>query len=251
MISVALAAIILLSAYLCLNAGFASQKLVESRAEVIQTARVAMAIMSADLRSACPLSKDFEFLGMHRMLDEVEADNLDFATHNYVPRRPREADFCEVSFFVEKDPGSGRCTLWRRRNPTIALDPLAGGSREEIAHGLRGVRFEYYDGYDWYDTWGETEGDHKAKKPSLDKANLSGMPEAVRITLSFDPSPGSTNAAALEKDTAVEPPLVFQTVARLNLAALSQRSAASGSSTNSAKGARGPATRETETGGTN
>ncbi|MDB6077849.1 MAG: gspJ [Akkermansiaceae bacterium] len=250
MLSVALASIILLSAYLCLSAGFASQKLVESRAEVIQTARVAMALMSADLRSACPLSKDFEFLGMHRLLDDVEADNIDFATHNYVPRRPREGDFCAVSFFVEKDPESGRCTLWRRRNPAIALDPLAGGSREEIAHGLRGVRFEYYDGYDWYDTWGETEKDRKKAKPSLEAPNLSGMPEAVRITLSFDPSPGATNTASAGKDTA-EPPLVFQTVARLNLAAISQRGADGGASPNSPQGTRGPATPATESGGTN
>src|SRR5258708_32744881 len=89
-ISASLMAMILGAAYLCLNAAISGQKLIEPRAEVLQNARVAMAMLSADLRSACPLSKDFEFLGMHRMLDEVEADNLEFATHNYIPRRPRE-----------------------------------------------------------------------------------------------------------------------------------------------------------------
>ena len=37
--------------------------MVEPRVEVFQNARVAMALMTADLRDACPLSKDFDFLG--------------------------------------------------------------------------------------------------------------------------------------------------------------------------------------------
>src|SRR5437867_11011083 len=56
-ISSALMALILVSAYLCLTSGLASRKLIESRAEAVQNARVAMALLSADLRCACPLSK--------------------------------------------------------------------------------------------------------------------------------------------------------------------------------------------------
>src|SRR5579859_7715500 len=85
MISAALIALILVSGYACLNAAVSSRKLIEPRLEVFQNARVAMAIMTADLRAACPLSKDYDFLGMHRMLGDVQADNLDFATHNYTP----------------------------------------------------------------------------------------------------------------------------------------------------------------------
>src|SRR6266498_3787519 len=79
-ISASLMAILLVGAYLCLSSGLASQKLIESRGEAVQSARVALALMSADLRGACPLSKDIQFLGMDRMLGDVEADNLDFAT---------------------------------------------------------------------------------------------------------------------------------------------------------------------------
>jgi hypothetical protein len=207
-----------------------------------------MAIMSADLRGACPLSTNYPFLGMHRKVGDRDADNLDFATHNYTPRRPHEGDFCEVSFFVEKDPVSGTFTLWRRRNPTLAFDPLSGGSREEIARGLLGLEFEYYDGFDWYDTWGDVEGKGKQLTSSRDHPNLFGLPDAVRITLLFDrsprprappPSPATTPSLettaspakpiASEKDTA-EPPLVFQTVARLNLAHSSERGVTGGSS---------------------
>ena len=245
-ISAALMTMILVSAYFCLSAAYSSQKLIEPRVEVIQNARVAMAIMSADLRGACPLSTNYSFLGMHRMLGEMESDNLDFATHNYTPNRPHEGDFCEVSFFVDKDPVSGTGTLWRRRNPTLAFDPLSGGQREEIARGVLGLRFEYYDGFDWYDDWGDTEGNGKQLTSSRDQPNLFGMPDAVRITLLFDPNPRSrappssvkapapeaaafpTAPGSSEKDAA-EPPLVFQTVARLNLAHSSERGVGGGS----------------------
>jgi prepilin-type N-terminal cleavage/methylation domain-containing protein len=229
-ISSALMALIVVSAYLCLHAAVSSQKLIEPRVGVFQSARVALALMTADLRCACPLSKEFQFLGMQRKMGEMEADNLDFATHNYTPRRAREGDYCQVSFYVDKDPESGQTALYRRRNPTIALDPLTGGNREELARGLTGVRFEYYDGFDWYDTWGEVEGAAKAQSSYRVRSNLSGMPEAVRITLWFDPNP-RTNAVESQAKTVAEPPLVFQTVARLNLAAHSQPSASSGSDT--------------------
>ena len=232
-ISAALMALILTAAYMCLNAAISGQKLIEPRAEVIQTARVIMGMISADLRSACTLSKDYEFLGMHRMLGDVQADNLDFATHNYSPKRANEGDFCEVSYFVQKESENetSRVSLWRRRNPTIAPDPLSGGNREQLARGLRGVSFEYFDGFDWYDTWGEIADRKKQKQQDAADLppNLSGMPEAVRVTLWFDPNPKPPK----EGEERSEPPLVFQTVVRLNLSAASQSGLSSGSTSSS------------------
>ena len=241
MISVGLGAMILASAYMCLSAAISSRKTIEPRSEVFQNARVAMALITADLRSACPLSKDFEFLGMHRQLGSMDADNLDFATHNYSPARPNEGDFCEVSYFVEKDRETGKYSLWRRRNPTIAPDPLNGGRQEEIARGIQGVRFEYFDGYDWYDDWGEikTEGKSKADTSNREQYNLTGMPEAVRVTLWFDSNPDrrtkpseSLDETTAPTTTATEPPLVFQSVARLNFAAMVNAASSTTSTTN-------------------
>ena len=175
-----------------------------------------MALLSADLRAACPLSPDLEFLGADRMLGDVEADNLDFATHNFAPRRPHEADVCEVSYYVQKDRDSDSFSLWRRRDATLDAKPLDGGSRELIAEAVRGVRFEYYDGFEWYDTWGDLEG-KVAATTRLDRWNLYGMPEAVRITLWLDHN--QRKVGRTPRDTpAAEPPRMFQTIARLNLA---------------------------------
>jgi len=225
-ISATLMAIILASAYACFDAGIRGRRMIEPRVEVFQNARVAMALITADLRDACPLSKDFDFLGMQRTIGQMRADNLDFATHNYTPKAEREADFCETSVYLEKDPATGRLTLFRRRNPILAPDPLSGGSKEEIATGLLGARFEYFDGLDWYDTWGEIK-DKKQQSSNRDQPNLSGMPEAVRITLWFDSDPQMKIA---EGETNTNRPMVFQTVAQLMLADAAQQSSSSSSS---------------------
>jgi len=227
LISAALMALILVCAYACLSACLSSQKMIEPRADVLQNARVAMTLMSADLRNACPLSSDYALLGMQRMLGDAEADNLDFATHNYTPRRPQESDYCEVSYFVDKDQ-SGQMCLYRRRNPTLAPDPLSGGSREEIAEGVIGVRFEYFDGTDWYDKWGNAENPEQNVGLSEEQANQKGLPEAVRITLMFDSDPKSNPAVNAGAESSAGTPLVFQTVTRLMLAGQSQASPSSG-----------------------
>jgi prepilin-type N-terminal cleavage/methylation domain-containing protein len=211
-ISAAVASIILVASYLCLSAGVASQKLIEPRTEVLQSARVALAMMSADLRSACSLSPDYDFVGAQRTLGDIEADNLDFATHYHTPARPNEGDYCQISYYGDKGRGTNRFSLWRRRNPHLEPDPInSGGSKEEIARGLRGLTLEYFDGLDWYDTWGDANVDKKVKYTTTPPPNLSGFPEAVRITLLLDPDPEKSG----EKR---EPPLAFQTVVRLELA---------------------------------
>lgn len=226
MISSALMALILVSAYLCLNAGIAGKKMVEPRADIFQSARVALAMLSADLRGACVLPGDAAFLGMKRMVGDVEADNLDFATHNYTPRHAREGDFCEVSYYAEQNPQTGRFSLWRRRNPTLAPDPLAGGSKAEIARDVLGVRFEYSDGLDWFENWGEIRSKAKAANSQREQSNLAGLPKAVRISLMLDSNLKSKNSSP-SGERVIEPPLVFKTVAHLNLAAVAQAGAES------------------------
>jgi hypothetical protein len=191
-----------------------------------------MGLMAADLRSACPMDKQLDFLGMHRTLGEAAADNVDFATHNYTPRRAQEGDFCEESFFVDQDPETKQLCLYRRRNPRLSPDPLSGGRREELARGVRGLRLEYYDGLDWYDTWGDAEGRGKPQSSLKPQTNLEGLPEAVRITLWLDtnPQPRKTELEATGEKPPVDAPLVFQTVARLNLAGAVRDSASSANS---------------------
>jgi prepilin-type N-terminal cleavage/methylation domain-containing protein len=226
-ISAALMALILGAAYLCLHAGMSAQRLLDPRLEATQYARVALDRLTADLRGACPLDPGFEFIGLDRTLGDAEADNLDFATLNHTPRRPGEGDFCQTSYYVEPDARTGELVLWRRRNPRIGLDPFAGGTQEEIARGLRRLNFEYFDGLDWYDFWGDAEGRRQTADSNRLRTNLNGLPDAVRITIAFATTsprgpPGGT--APGTESGAAEPPLVFQTIVRLPVTASSSGS---------------------------
>jgi type II secretion system protein J len=224
-ISGGLMSVILVSAYLCLSAGTDSQRMVEARSDSAQSARVALAMIAAELRSAVPLSKEMEFIGMRRTVDEVDSDNLDFATRNYVPKTLGEADWCEVSYFVQKDQKTSEYVLYRRRDPTPDPEPLAGGAQEEIVRGVRGFRLEYYDGWDWYDEWGDPLG--KQKFATFPDPNVSGLPEAVKITLTLD---NEERVAEGETKSTV----VLQTTARINMALFFYRATGGGTSSTNA-----------------
>jgi hypothetical protein len=241
-ISSGLMSVLLVGAYMCLSAGISGQKLVEARADVAQKARVALALISADLRSACPLSKDVEFSGVQRVIGKVQADNIDFGTHNYFPKAPHESDFCEVSYFVDMNRETGNFSLWRRRDSSPDPEPLAGGTREEVAENVLGVRFEYYDGFKWYDDWGDPDKQRRAETSRLEHPNLFGLPEAVRITLSFSPESAKKKKQASEPEEEPENPpeaVVYQTVVRLNLAGSAAQTDSTSSSTPAAPTAPG------------
>jgi type II secretion system protein J len=237
-ISAALMAIVMGSTYLCLSAGVKGQRLIEARSEGVQSARTALNIIAADLRSAIPMPGNVNFLGMRRTVEGVDADNLDFSTRNYEPKHAREPDYCEISYFLTPDKESDSYLLIRRRDPTPDPEPLEGGMQQEIARGVRGLRIEYYDGFDWFDDWGDPEG--KTKGMLIPPSNSSGLPEAVRITIVFDPEikPKRRDVSAQTKTETEEEkaPMTFQTVARVELAPLYNRQASSQSSGNNNAG---------------
>ena len=238
-VSLAIMVGVLAGAYYSVSSALDGQKMVESRADVAQAGRVALALLSQDLRSACPLSPELEFVGLHRMREDMPADNLDFATHNWSPEAPGEGDFCEVSYFVERNPETGDVGLWRRRDSSPDDKPLEGGRREEIASGVRGFRLEYFDGFSWYESWGKTSGlEVEQKASSRTEFNWSGLPDAVRITLTLStPEEATRKRFSRQKPAAGElvaqpvafRTLTFQTVARLNLSTRPEGSTGPGS----------------------
>ncbi len=233
-ISAGLMSIVLASSYLCLSAGVAGKKLIDGRADAAQSGRTALAAMAADIRAAVPLPGQTEMVGLRRTLGGANADNLDFATRNYTPRQPREADQIEISYFLTRDPQSDSFILARRRDPTPDPEPLEGGAREEIARGVHGLLFEYYDGFEWYEEWGDPDG--KTRGMLFPPSNSYGLPEAVRITIAFDPEDLKAQRAGDggESEAPKKSPITFQTTVRLDLAptfnrqAVSQRNSSAG-----------------------
>ena len=127
-------ALILVSAYLCLGAGFSAQKVIEPRAEIIQNARVAMAIMTADLRAACPLSKIRDF-HRHDADDGRTWRRTILISRRIITRRATRAKaiFARKAFISTRIRRRDNSASGAGATRLIALDALSGGSKEEIA----------------------------------------------------------------------------------------------------------------------
>src|SRR5262249_3978386 len=140
----------------------------------------------SDLRMAVPMTttnRTPEFIGATN--PSTEAGNLDFATRNYTPRRPYEADWCAVSYFLEPDPESDCFILKRRRKSIMDRNPMEGGTTEEIVRGVRDIWYRYYDRYgDVWDDWGDVTG--QTRGMTFPPENASGLPFSIRITLVMD-----------------------------------------------------------------
>lgn len=226
LISVSLMTGILMASYVCLQAALSARATVEDRSDAIQSARVIMDRLRSDLGAADRLSEEHGILGLNRDLEGIEADNIDFVTRHHVPKRPFEADYCEVSYFVAKNPETDRFVLLRRRDPLPDDKPLEGGQSEALIDHILGLKFEYYDGWDWFDDWGDAETPEQtteSEKASLiASAGRTGFPEAVRITLLI---PDNDRAPVpIKKPTESGMPqtipgaIAFQTIVHLNLA---------------------------------
>jgi prepilin-type N-terminal cleavage/methylation domain-containing protein len=235
---------VLLAAYFTLEAGLASEEVLEWRRDASQGARAALALLAADLRSACRLSEEIDFIGMDRDLGGVEADNVDFGTRNWSPAGPGESDFAETSWYVRRDPDTNEVGLWRRKDSTPDPEPLAGGRTEEILAPIAGFRLEYFDGFFWEDGWGgetalvtpaggaasreppRSPESSESPRPPTAATRLSaasGLPSAVRITLALAP-PGRSEEprdrrAGEEAEPGASSALLFRTTVHLNLAA--------------------------------
>lgn len=238
-LSTALMTLVLGAAYACLQAALATRRTLEPRSDHFQGARVALALLTADLRSAAPLHKGPEFLGAPRQLGALRVGNLDFATHHFTPRRDGEGDYACISWYVENDPATGQAVLWRRRNPGLAPDPLSGGIREEILRPIEGLDLEFYDGFEWFENWGDPNGRARQQNSLRDRPNLVGMPKALRITLTLPAEPTSNpQSGAASNSTTV----TFQTTVRLAIDTPSDSSTSGNSTTANPSPDAGPAT---------
>lgn len=249
LITVAIASMVLISAYACLQAGLVTRKEMESRAETLQSGRVALNWMARDLRSASPLSVESEFVGLSRMIESIEADNIDFATRYHKPAAPGETGFRETSYFLGFNETTGTLSLWRRTDSYRDPEPLSGGLIEEIVRNVQGLKLEYYDGIEWFDDWGSAEPQPLDATSLLLNSNLSGMPDAVRITLKLAVNPkknsrsrsrsslaSSTSPLNSTGESSVDPAeeedsMTFQTIVRLINTSVDSEDASGSSST--------------------
>ncbi len=157
----------------------------EYHARRFQAARAALRAIEADLKLAFiggPYST--AFVGTQGGTDELPLDTLEAIAFNNQPKlatpasttltdpAPKEFDLSHVAYSIDQDEGTKQSGLVRRRVKLLSEvvtveDPEEG--LEEISADVVGIRFRFYDGSNWLNTW--------------DSATMRAMPRVVEVTV--------------------------------------------------------------------
>ena len=99
-----------------------------------------------------------EFQGVDGSVPGVDgADILLFYTCNYVPGEDEIAgDIAQIEYFIEQKDGWQEPVLVRRRTTNLLSPKTVEGKSEVICRGVKSFNLQYYDGYEWLDTWDST-----------------------------------------------------------------------------------------------
>jgi hypothetical protein len=94
-----------------------------------------------------------------------------FYTSNYVPSEDEIAcDIAQTEYFIESRSGWEDLVLVRRQTTNLLSPKTVEGKSEVICRGVKSFNLQYYDGYEWLDTWDSTTQDNM-------------LPAAVAISL--------------------------------------------------------------------
>lgn len=162
------------------------------RQEHDHLARVAMARMTRDLRSA--------FLSLHVNQDQRAAAvitafkgrsgtggaQLDFTTftHRRLRRNTHEGDACEVGYRLADHRGNDDVRgmdLLRRESPRLDAEPDRGGVSDVLLTGVTTFEVRYFDeaSEQWVDGWDTTQASGQPGR----------LPQRVRLTLAVEEGP--------------------------------------------------------------
>lgn len=141
----------------------------EYHARRFQAARAALRALESDLKLAfLGGAYDGGFVATQGGSDEAPLDSLEAVAYNHQPKLstppsttladppPKEFDLSRVSYSIDQDEGTKARGLVRRRVRLVpevvtVKDPEEG--LEEISPDVVGLRFRFYDGSSWLNTW--------------------------------------------------------------------------------------------------
>jgi general secretion pathway protein J len=177
----------------------ASKEDTEKIDNINHAASLALAKIATDLQMAFIISSP-DFLGSEGNIKTVfigKEDQMNFPTfsHTRYFKDAKEADFCEIGYFVENSKESDEKNLMRRESRTLDDKPEEGGVSDPIVEGIKDFHLEYFDPRkkEWLKNWDSSQ---------LDFANR--LPRAVKIEIKVDNPEG-------------EEPFTYSTIAELKL----------------------------------
>ncbi len=156
LIAITIASLVMVGVCHIFNGGLkAWQKGMES-IESSQSARVILNLISSDIR-ACfvlPQGTYCYFEGGKAKLEDGEASSLNLLTTSHIScPSEKESDLCEVGYFIDTDPKTKEDGLVRRLDTTPDTILFEGGRVEEVSPLVNRLKFKFYDGKKWLDTW--------------------------------------------------------------------------------------------------
>lgn len=177
LVALTLTTLVVSATYAVMRSGTDAQRRGEALTDLLQTARVAMDRLSADLQSAVYVANEdaYTFVGTDSEEAGFPTDMLEFACVAANPRgaETRVSDLCRVRYFVDLEERTEEEGLLRQEFPQPMAEELDPEEEElatrEMGRLVVGLDAMYYDSeeQDWMESWEDREG----------------LPPAVRVTL--------------------------------------------------------------------
>ncbi|NIS60473.1 MAG: hypothetical protein GTO13_07200 [Proteobacteria bacterium] len=174
-ISIGILVVILTIIYGTFNSSMRAFTVMENLGDAYGQARLILNRMSEEIGSVY-LSKNNSnpgtgLLGEDGEQDDLPFDSLHFTSLSHVRwvKDSRESELCEIGYYLEKDPETEKSFFFRREDWNVDGTLQEGGVVLEMAEGVDGLNFRYYDGEEWVDEW-----DSKAR---------NGLPKAIEVVL--------------------------------------------------------------------
>jgi len=177
-ISVAILVVILTIVYNTFNSSIKAFSAMENQGDAYAQARIVLNRMSEEIGSIYFSTQNPKtglpktgLLGEDRDEDDLPFDALHFTSLSHIRwvKDSRESELCEIGYYLEKDNETGESFLFRREDWNVDGTLEEGGRPLELAEGVDGLNFRYYDGKEWADEW--------------DSRITGTLPKAVEIVL--------------------------------------------------------------------
>jgi len=171
-ISVGILAVILTIVYNTFNSSMKAFTAMENQGDAYAQARIVLNRMEEEIASiyfSTSEKSNTGLLGEDRDEYDLPADSLHFTSLSHIRwvKDSKESELCEIGYYLEKDEETG--FLFRREDWNVDGTIEEGGRPLELAEGVDGLNFRYYDGEEWVDEW-----DSRIKK---------GLPKAIEVVL--------------------------------------------------------------------
>ena len=172
-ISVGILVVVLTIIYSTFNSSMKVFSAMETRGDAYGQARLVLNRMSEEIGSTywSDANPNTGLLGEDKEEDGLPFDSLHFTSLSHVRwvRDSRESELCEIGYYLEREQDMEKSFLFRREDWNVDGTIEEGGITLELAEGIDGLNFRFYDGEEWVDEW-----DSESKKR---------LPKAIEVVL--------------------------------------------------------------------